>query len=428
MSYFTTETYSMKRDILKFSEKISEGTCKSVKNLCKDVIYGISASRSSHLSEIARTLKENTKLPNTIDRLSSGLADLDDYMKRMLIQNCQKEIMKLLPDNEVIVLNDDTDLNKEYSKKLEDLCTVRDASSQTEKYVNGYKVCEYIALSRKSKTPISLYSKIYSTKSDEFKSENDETINGEDYVVNLLNENNKTPIFIRDRGYDANEFFKKDIKEGNKFVTRLKGNRNLRFKDKLRLVKEVALERKGKVLTTLMYKGENRECYISYAKVSLPCMKEKQLTLLTIHGLNTDDDLPMMLLTNIEIEDANTARKIAKLYFLRWRIEEYFKTKKEEFGWENSLLRTLKSMNNFNMFLTLVMFYMATIVEKLDTNYFCNIIVERAMALKEDLIIMFGIISKGIYNILKYARNGISEWKHIKHKEKDKQLSFKLAI
>lgn len=25
MSYFTTETYSMKRDILKFSEKISEG-------------------------------------------------------------------------------------------------------------------------------------------------------------------------------------------------------------------------------------------------------------------------------------------------------------------------------------------------------------------------------------------------------------------
>ena len=85
-------------------------------------------------------------------------------------------------------------------------------------------------------------------------------------------------------------------------------------------------------------------------------------------------------------------------------------------------------MNNFNMFLTLLMFYMATIIEKLDTNYFCNIIVERAMALKEDLIIMFGIISKGIYNILKYARNGISEWKHIKHKEKDKQLSFKLAI
>ena len=97
------------------------------------MLYGISASRSSHLSEIARTLKEDTKLPYTIDRLSSGLADLESDMKEILIQNHQKEIMKLLPDNEVIVLNDDTDLNKEYSKKLEDLCVVRDASSQTEK-------------------------------------------------------------------------------------------------------------------------------------------------------------------------------------------------------------------------------------------------------------------------------------------------------
>ena len=93
-------------------------------------------------------------------------------------------------------------------------------------YLEKVFVSEYTALSRKNKTPISLYSKIYSTTSDEFKSENDETINGEDYVIKLLKENNKTPIFIRDRGYDANEFLKKDIKEDNKFVTRLKGNRN----------------------------------------------------------------------------------------------------------------------------------------------------------------------------------------------------------
>ena len=139
-----------------------------------------------------------------------------------------------------------------------------------------------------------------------------------------MKENNKTPIFIRDRGYDANEFFKKDIKEDNKFVTRLKGNRNLRFKDKLRLVKEVALERKGKVLTTLMYKGENRECYISNTRVSLPCMKKKQLTLITIHGLNTDDDLPLMLLTNIEIEDANTARKNSKVIFFKMENRRIF--------------------------------------------------------------------------------------------------------
>lgn len=41
--------------------------------------------------------------------------------------------MKYLPEDYVIILNDDTDLNKEYSKKLEDLSIVRDASSQEEK-------------------------------------------------------------------------------------------------------------------------------------------------------------------------------------------------------------------------------------------------------------------------------------------------------
>lgn len=51
-----------------------------------------------------------------------------------------------MPEDSVIVLNDDTDINKEYSKKLENLCTVIDASSQIERYVNGYKVCEYVAL------------------------------------------------------------------------------------------------------------------------------------------------------------------------------------------------------------------------------------------------------------------------------------------
>lgn len=229
---------------------------------------------------------------------------IDSDEKEKIIDNYYEEIIKYLPEEHVVVLNDDTDINKEYSKKIEDLCVVRDASSQTEKYVNGYHVCEYVALTEKEKSPISLYSKIYSTISNDFKSENDETIKGEDKVKEILNKYNKKPIFIRDRGYDANEFFKKDINEDNKFVTRLKENRHLLFKGKKRLVEEVARSRKGKISTKLMYRGENKECSISY----------------TISEEGT-----MMLLTN----NKETAEYIARLYFLRWRIEEYFNLKKE---------------------------------------------------------------------------------------------------
>ncbi len=424
MNNFTKETYQTKREILNFSKKITEGTFKPMQKLTQDIIYGILSSKSCLLSDISRELKEDIKLINTIDRLSNRLATIDKEEKEKMKENYYKEVMRYLPDEYVIVLNDDTDLNKEYSKKLEDLCVVRDASSQVERYVNGYKVCEYVALSKIKKTPMSLYSKIYSTTSDNFKSENDETIQGENEVIKILGKENKKPIFIRDRGYDANEYFEKDIKEDNKFVTRLKGNRYLLFKGKKRIVEDVAEMRKGKISTKLMYQGENKECSISYTKVELPACKGKEVSLVTIHGLSKDG-VPMMLLTNLEVKDKESAEHIVRLYFLRWRIEEYFNVKKE-YKWENSLLRTLESMNNLNMMLTMAMTHISILVEKLDKNFHSNVILERAKSLKEKAIIYLGMMGTGIKEILRYARCGIKEWQHIEEREKYKQLELRL--
>ena len=248
MTNYTTETYQTKRDILNFAQKVSTGVRKPVMKMIKDMTYGILASRNCQLTKIASSLKEKdtTKLVNTVDRLSTNLNNLDIEDKKILIKNYYKEIMKYLPEDSVIVLNDDTDINKEYSKKLENLCTVRDASSQIERYVNGYKVCEYVALTEKTKTPVSLYSKIYSIESYSFVSENEETKLGEQKVISILKQYNKKPIFVRDRGYDANEFLINDIKNDTKFVTRLKGNRHLLFKEKKRIVEEVAKKEKEK--------------------------------------------------------------------------------------------------------------------------------------------------------------------------------------
>ena len=123
--------------------------------------------------------------------------------------------------------------------------------------------------------PSKLYSKIYSTTSDSFMSENNETRKGEDIVNIKLKGTGKVPVYVRDGGYDANEFFKKDIDEDNKFVTRLDGDRYLLFKDKKKIVTEAVKNRKGKIVSKLMYHGENKECCISYTKVKLPVRKTK---------------------------------------------------------------------------------------------------------------------------------------------------------
>lgn len=424
MNNFTKETYQTKREILIFSKKIANETKKTTLKFTQDMIYGILARKNCYLSEIARSLNEKTKLSYTVDRLSNRLATIDKEEIEKMKENYYKEVMRYLSEEYVIVLNDDTDINKEYSKKLEDLCVVRDASSQVERYVNGYKVCEYTALSEIKKTPMSLYSKIYSTTSDNFKSENDETIQGENEVIKILGKENKKPIFIRDRGFDANEYFEKDIKEDNKFVTRLKGNRYLLFKGKKRIVESVAEMRKGKISTKLMYQGENKECSISYTKVELPSCKGKEVSLVTIHGLSKDG-VPMMLLTNLEVKDKESAEHIVRLYFLRWRIEEYFNVKKE-YKWENSLLRTLDSMNNLNLMLTMAMTHISILVEKIDKNFHSNVILERAKSLKEKVIIYLGMMGTGIKEILRYARSGIKEWQHIEEREKYKQLKLQL--
>ena len=437
MNNYTTETYQIKRESMNFSNKLSEGCTKPTRKFCDDMIYGMFARKSVVLTEIARALKEKTKLYNVVDRLSNNLTNLDEEQLRIIKENYEREALNCLKGNDeyVIVPNDDTDLNHEYSQKMEDVCLVRDASSQKEKYVYGYKVCEYVALSPNQKSPISLYSKVYSTISNGFKSENEETILGENEVISKLAKIGKKPIFVRDRGYDSNKFFIKDIKEDNKFITRLKNNRNLIFKGRAQNAFNKIKDRKGEVKSKLMYKGENRECYISYKKVKLPAYEDKEIYLVSVHGLSDDvdldndkygDDNVIMFLTNIDVFDKESCERIVRIYFLRWRIEEYFKSKKQNYDWEDSIVRTLKGINNLNLFLTAVMLKLTIFIEKLNKSYLSNIIIERAMALKNNCIIWFGQMSQGIYEILKFAHTGIKEWRNIEKREKCKQLALNI--
>lgn len=426
MNNFTTNTYEMKREILKFSEKISNELDKPTKKFVSDMIYGIEKSNSVLISEIARELKEDIKRKNTIERLCDNCNNLTDIDTELIKKNYLNQAIKQLPDEEIILIEDDSDVNKEYSKKLEDLCTVRDASSRQEKYVNGYHVCEIVGLSKNEYQPISLYSKIYSTESKDFKSCPDETIKSEKYVIDKIREQKDAKIIIvKDRGYDAFELFKSTINNKVSFVVRLDGNRHLLFKGKKKLVSEVAASRKGKIHTKLMYKGENTDCYISYTKVQLPKMKEKDLNLVIIYRKDEEND-PMYLLTDLEVKTKEDVEKIARIYMLRWRIEEYFKAKKQNYDFENFRLRNLKGINNLNLMLTCVMLHLGILAEKMNKKLLVIKIIEASESLKNKALVWYGQISIGISKILKYAHTGIKEWQNIETRDKYKQLELKL--
>ena len=66
MINFTTNTYEMKREIVKFSKKICKGSKKPILKFVTDMVYGISKSKDILLSSIAESLNEKTKKANTV--------------------------------------------------------------------------------------------------------------------------------------------------------------------------------------------------------------------------------------------------------------------------------------------------------------------------------------------------------------------------
>lgn len=421
MTNFTLNTYEMKREIVNFSKNIFEGATKPTSKFVMDMQYGLAKSGSCLISNIARALGEYIKLSYTIERLCDNLANMNVEDKKIIWNNYLEEVKKNVLTENNIAIFDDSDINKEYSKKLEDLDCVMDASSQDKKIVNGYHKCEATILTRNEKQPISVYSKIYSCKSKEFISKNAYTLESIKAVEEVVGKNF---IGIFDRGYDDNKIYQYMSKNNHQFIIRLDDERTLLFKGKKRKVEEVAKTRKGKIVYKALFdNNEEHELMLSYTKAILPSNK-KEYTLVIVYGLS--EEKPMKLLTNIDIKEKEDVIKVARLYLSRWRIEEYFRGKKQEYDLENMRVRTLESMNNLNMMLTIHLGHIAILSEKMDRNLLITKIIYASKSLKNKSIVWLSQIARGIKAILAYAHEGIKKWQEIEERPKYRQLELKL--
>lgn len=418
MNNFTTNTYEMKREILKFSEKISKGVNKSEEKFIKDIEYGIATSGSCLISDISRSLNEEIKIKNTIERLCDNLNRFD---KEQIIYNNYINEIKNLFGEEPVALFDDSDISKAYGKKFEDIDEIVDASSQDKKLTKGYHICEAVILTEKEAQPISTYSKIYSCKSKNFKSKNNYTLESIDSVINVLNKK-FTGLF--DRGYDDNKIIEYMEKTNNYFIIRMNDRRCFLFKGKKKNCYEEAIKRKGKIRMELWFDdNEVHEIYVSHTKVTLPYNK-KEYELVICYGLS--EERPLILLTNRKIHSKEDVIKIVRLYFSRWRIEEYFRAKKQEYRFEDIRLRTLKGMNNLNLLLTIHIGHINKLAEEMDKKLLSIKIIEASKSLRNKIIVWMSQFSRGIKAILSYAHTGIKEWQKIETRNKYKQLSLKL--
>ncbi|MFQ6792074.1 MAG: MerR family transcriptional regulator [Thomasclavelia sp.] len=175
--------------------------------------------------------------------------------------------------------------------------------------------------------------------------------------------------------------------------------------------------RKGKSIMSYM---EN----IGIELVELPSHKGKTLNLVIVYGLS--EEKPMMLLTNREIRNKRDVHKIVRAYMSRWRIEEGFRFKKNQYGFEKMRVRTIKSINVLNTILMMHIGHITLLAEKVNRKLLVIKMIERSKSLKGKRYYWCYQISKGIEEILKYAHKGIKEFQDIREKQGYRQLQLKL--
>ncbi len=425
MQHFNTDLYQNKRSVFNYCQILTKNSGRVEQKFVADMIYGMLSSGDTKLSEIALQLNETSQRINTIDRLSRNL-------KKPLSADIHKQYLEqMLPllGNRPLIMVDDTDINKQYGKAFEYLGLVRDGSSQDKKLVNGYICTECVGITAISRQPVSLFSEISSTLDPDHTSVNTVT---DKAVVQIAAGLDRSASFVFDRGYDCNRLIRlfEDLPAAangrHHFIIRMKKNRKYTIKGKIYTAEELAARYKGRYRLDLQIwnkdksKLEQNQVAISAVRVITSAHKEP-LTLIIVFR---DDKEPMYLLTNDPDISKKSVLSAVKTYISRWRVEEYFRHKKQSFAFEDYRVRSFYAMQQLNLLLTYVLGWLGSMAEQAGrpTHYAARAI-NYAKPIRAEVCFILYRLSLGVKLLFMRSRTSLKGWFKARG-EPDRQLSF----
>lgn len=353
MTNYTKLKYEMTRKISDFVKKISQTLSKPQKKFLLEIVYGLLEGNSVHLSNIARCLKENITLKKTIERLSRNLYNFDK--KEIVMKNYMAIIDEHIKENYAVVAIDNSEFAKRFSKKMEELSKIRDGS--TKQITKGYPTIEAVVLAKENKMPLPIYEKVFSYTEEKFASQTHENLKCLKVLSNTLSSN---CIRTLDRGFDANEYYNYFLEHNEYFIIRAKKSRNIIYNNEKQNIMNVAKNFKGNFVIKLTNERHVKKIYkISYAPIRLCEFPHEKLILIVAYD---DTQEPMLLISNLKMDNpTNLCNLITKVYLLRWKIEEYFKFKKQQFAFEDIRVMHFNSIRNMHFLVTLATAFISLI-------------------------------------------------------------------
>jgi hypothetical protein len=317
------------------------------------MLFGIQAAQDVKLSQIGRALGEKIALKKTEERLSRHLAlpGMGQKVNEVVATDAARRVR---PDTLIVI--DPTDIRKPYAEKMPYLATVRDGS--TGELVPGYWSCVAVACEPDRRRVIPLHQRLWSAEAPDFGSENAQILAVIDTVRAAVGDRG---VYVMDRGGDRINLFKPFLDRKMRFIVRLVGDRDLKFRGRLRKAEDLARGCPVRYAERLVREenGKERSLHLEYGfrRVRLPG-REEIFYLVVVRGLG---EKPLMLLTNVELKPSRSSLWfVVSGYFARWMVEEAIRFIKQSYRLEDLRVLDYDRLKNL-VALTLAAAYFAAV-------------------------------------------------------------------
>lgn len=312
-------------------------------------------------------------------------------------------IMKLADKDELLILHDGSDIRKPYATELESIGKVRALNGDI---INGYHSFNSVAVDLHGKLVTPIATEIYSNREENFVSQKDlkliskplskkanesdrlhyeaikEKVSKQkhlnstlvakhqiEWVSEQLKRDNpsKKLTHVIDRGSDDNELFAFINQLDDQFVIRLKSSRL--SSDGCKLVNKSFQYKKIRHFDKIQVKNkvyQNASCVIEYGEL-LNGYSVVRVQLLNREG-KALFKVPMLLITNKEVNSSEQASNVYSIYLKRSKIEGVFKFLKNVLGWEESQIREFSAIKTLLTFCYFVAGYFYEIESALIQN------------------------------------------------------------
>lgn len=391
MFYFN----NLVRDVKKsFSSYILDNICKdtprTTSKFILDVAWGIMVSGSSKISNISRALYEDN-IRVTENRLTKNLMEMD--LTKIKENFCEYAFKDLLKINPTIVV-DESDVVKPCGIAFEGLSYVHDGSKPGRPKEKGWPLTSIVSLTDDNYV-VPLITNIYSSVLEGYKSINDELQKHLNIILpNIYKEHVGTVVL--DRGYDGSLYVEYLERKTQFYTIRAKVNRKYSTSNGRMNIESISKKYKGRYSFTFVDRDGNK----IYAKASSVKVRHKDFKnelWLVIETVLSEKDVRVYL-TNIDCSTKEGVSKTLKAYRSRWRVEEYFRFVKQEYGLEKFMIRSIKAINNLFLCINLVTSFITSIIQN-NHRFYKKI---------EDVYRPLSDVAKEEYIEEKFGRHGLN--------------------